>query len=75
MRKNSAMGGGEFEYIPEKLEEKIYRRESFYEEKHNQLEKILNDFAMEYAKQSLGDSENFKRELLRMSVLELRGDK
>lgn len=70
MRKNSAMGGGEFEYIPEKLEEK-----KFIEERHNQLEKILNDFAMEYAKQGLGDSENFKRELLRISVLKLRGDK
>ncbi|MGL6184855.1 MAG: hypothetical protein ACRC1T_05695 [Clostridium chrysemydis] len=75
MRKNSAMGGGEFEFNPDNLEEKIDKRMKFFKEKHEELEKFLTETAFEYSRLGLGDFDNCKKELLRRTVLKMRGEK
>ena len=42
MRKGSSMGGGEFEFNPDKLEEKIDKRLKFTYEKTNEVINFLD---------------------------------
>ena len=43
MRKQSLMGSSEFEYNPEKLDEKVDNRKSFINNRNNSIQKELDE--------------------------------
>lgn len=72
MRKGSSMGGGEFEFNPDKLEEKIDKRLKFTYEKTNEVRNFLDAIGLEYTKAGLGDYKEIRKQILKKLVLELR---
>ena len=73
MKKCSAMGGGEFEFNPSKLDEKIVKRESFYNNAFISINNFINANAKHYQKLGLGIEENFKEEIIRRLIKDFRG--
>ena len=72
MRKGSSMGGGEFEFNPHKLEEKIHKRLKFTYEKTNEVRNLLDTIGLEYMDAGLGNYKEIRKEILKKLVLELR---
>ena len=72
MRKGSSMGGGEFEFNPHKLEEKIHKRLKFTYEKTNEDRNLLDTIGLEYMEAGLGNYKEIRKEILKKLVLELR---
>lgn len=72
MRKQSNMGGGEFEFEPHKLEERFNKRKAFLESANEEFIRNLNKCAMEYQRQGLGAYEHCKEDIVRALVMELR---
>lgn len=73
MRKPSQMGGGEFEYHPEKLEEKINQRMDYLEKECEIVETFINERALKYMSSSLGTIEGYKEYILKELVKDFRG--
>ncbi|XZI03021.1 hypothetical protein ACSXE3_15350 (plasmid) [Clostridium perfringens] len=72
MRKQSMIGGGEFEFEPHKLEERFNNRQTFLQSAKAEFIRDLNKCAMEYQEQGLGIFENFRKDIVRALVMELR---
>lgn len=72
MRKPSQMGGGEFEYHPEKLEEKINQRKDYLEKECEIVERFINERALKYMSSSLGTIEGYKGYILRELMMKFR---
>lgn len=71
MKKLSNMGGGEFEYIPQALEEKISKRYTYL---FNDLESIkhrIDTGAKTYMQLGLGSLEGYKEYIIRELVKDL----
>nr|WP_302597831.1 hypothetical protein [uncultured Cellulosilyticum sp.] len=73
MKKYSAMGGGEFEFNPSKLDEKVAKRENFYNNAFISTNNFINANARHYQKLGLGTQENFKEEIIRRLIKDFRG--
>lgn len=73
MKKCSAMGGGEFEFNPSKLDEKVGKRESFYNNAFISINNFINANAKHYQKLGLGIEENFKEEIIKRLIKDFRG--
>ena len=73
MKKYSAMGGGEFEFNPSKLDEKVARRENFYNNAFNIINSFIDANARHNQKLSLGTPENFKEEIIKRLIKDFRG--
>ena len=72
MKKQSMIGGGEFEFEPHKLEERISNRQMFLQEFKAEFIRDLNKCAFEYQEQGLGTYESCREEIVRALVMELR---
>ena len=72
MKKSSQMGGGEYEYHPEKLEEKINKRMDYLEKECEIVETFINERALKYMSSSLGTIEGYKEYILRELVMNFR---
>lgn len=72
MRKQSQMGGGEFEYHPEELEEKINKRMEYLENEYEIVRAIINERALKYMSLGLGTIEGYKEYILRELVKDFR---
>lgn len=72
MRKQSQMGGGEFEYHPEELEEKINKRMEYLEDEYEVVRTIINERALKYMSLGLGTIEGYKEYILRELVKDFR---
>jgi len=66
------MGGGEYEYHPEKLEEKINKRMDYLEKECEIVETFINERALKYMSSSLGTIEGYKEYILRELVMNFR---
>lgn len=75
MRKTSLMGSSEFEFEPWKLEEKINKREAFYNNAFININNYINAHAKNYQKKGLGCANNFKEEMLKRLIKDFRGIK
>lgn len=64
MRKQSLMGSSEFEYNPEKLDEKVDNRKSFINNSINSIQKELDEYAKEYCSKGYGTIQNFQRDVI-----------
>ena len=73
MKRYSAMGGGEFEFNPSKLDEKIAKRESFYNNAFISINNLINANARHYQKLGLGMQESFKEEIIKRLIKDFRG--
>ena len=73
MKKYSAMGGGEFEFTRIKLDEKVARRENFYNNAFIIINSFIDANAKHYQKLSLGTQENFKEEIIKRLIKDFRG--
>lgn len=71
--KASQMGGGEFEYNPNGLEEKINKRREYLEKEFKDINKRINKGALKYMKESLGTLEGYKEYILRELIKNFRG--
>lgn len=72
MKKYSQMGGGEFEYNPDALEEKINKRKKYLESEFKIIHKRINEGALNYMKESLGALESYKEYIVRELIKDLR---
>lgn len=72
MRKQSMIGGGEFEFEPHKLDLKVEKRKEYLDKAESFFINELNRQALEYQKQGLGIFENFRKDIVRALVMELR---
>lgn len=72
MRKQSMIGGGEFEFEPHKLEERFNNRQTFLQSAKAEFIRDLNKCAMEYQAQGLGTYESCREDIVRALVMELR---
>lgn len=70
MRKGSAIGGGEFEFEPDKLDLKVARRRAFIKSSSKKFIELLEDEAKMYEGTGLGIAHNFKEDIVRI-LLEL----
>lgn len=66
------MGGGEYEYHPEKLEEDINKRREYLEKEFEDINNRINEGALKYIKESLGTLEGYKEYILKELVKEFR---
>lgn len=73
MKKYSVMGGGEFEFNPSKLDEKIAKRENFYNNAFIIINSFIDANASHYQKLGLGTQENFKEEIIKRLIKDFRG--
>lgn len=64
MRKQSLMGSSEFEYNPEKLDEKVDNRKSFINNSINSIQKELDVYSKEYCIKEYGTIQNFQRDVI-----------
>lgn len=69
VRKQSNMGGGEFELDPDNLDKQIEKRKTFTGNRVNQIWKDLDRYSKDYVELGLGSAENFEREVLSQLVL------
>lgn len=67
------MGGGEFEFNPSKLDEKVAKREKFYNNAFVNINNFINVHARHYKKLGLGTQENFKEEIIKRLIKDFRG--
>lgn len=72
MKKFSAMGGGEFEYCPHKLDEKVTKRVNYIEDSYKHIKQELDKVCIEYQKSGLGTFEGIREDIVRLLVLEMR---
>lgn len=73
MRKSSNMGGGEFEFAPNKLDEKLEKRRIYQDNCFRAVNKIIDSYSKDYIDMSLGTRENFKEEIVKRLVKQIRG--
>ena len=64
MRKQSLMGSSEFEYQPNKLDEKIGRRNNFMNYAIREMQGKLDSLGCNYQRNGLGAIENFQKEII-----------
>lgn len=67
------MGGGEYEYHPEKLEEDINKRREYLEKEFEDINNRINEGALKYIKAGLGTLEGYKEYILKELVKDFRG--
>lgn len=67
------MGGGQYEYHPEKLEEDINKRREYLEKEFEDINKRINEGALKYIKAGLGTLEGYKEYILKELVKDFRG--
>lgn len=72
MKKPSQMGGGEYEYHPEKLEEDINKRMEYLEKECEIVETFINERALKYMSSSLGTIEGYKGYVLRELLIKFK---
>lgn len=70
MKKSSAIGGGEFEFEPDKLDLKVARRRAFIKSSAKKFIEQLESDAKLYQETGLGIAHNFKEDIVRI-LLEL----
>lgn len=66
------MGGGEYEYHPEKLEEDINKRQVYLEKEFEDINNRINEGALKYIKAGLGTLEGYKEYILKELVKDFR---
>jgi len=69
IKKQSNMGGGEFEYEPYKLDVRIIDRKEYFQQALKKIENDIDILGNVYAKRGLGAKENFNQDIIRNLIL------
>lgn len=67
------MGGGEFEYNPNTLEEKINQRQEYLKNEVDRTIELINNRALKYTELGLGSIEGYKEYVLKKLIEDFRG--
>lgn len=67
------MGGGEFEYNPNTLEEKINQRQEYLKNEVDTTIELINNRALKYTELGLGSIEGYKEYVLKKLIEDFRG--